>query len=126
MDRAQTAVALKHGGCNCAQAVLLSFKDKTDLDEMTLKKLGAGFGVGMGCLNSTCGALCAAQMLQGLMKYKGTPIMADAKMLNKSFSELCGAVECADLKGVKTGRVLCECDDCVANAVRLLESMTGG
>lgn len=121
MDRASKAVELKHSGCNCAQAVLLAFEDMSGLYADTLKKLGAGFGVGMGCLNATCGALCAAQMLQGLIKYRGAPILADAKMLNKGFEQLCGATECADLKGVKTGRVLCECDDCVRNAVRSLE-----
>lgn len=31
------------------------------------------------------------------------------------------AVLCKDLKGRDTGTVICECDDCVRNAVRISE-----
>ena len=121
MDRAEKAVEYKHSGSNCAQAVLLAFADKLPLDEMTLKKLGAPFGVGMGALDATCGALCAAQMILGLEKYEGRPVIKDAKELFDGFRQLCGSAHCGELKGVKTGVVLCPCDDCVRNAVRLIE-----
>ena len=121
MDRKEYAVELKHNGCNCAQAVLCSFADKTGLSTEQLMKLGAGFGVGMGCMEATCGALIAAEMLMGLEKYEGKPVLRTARELYQAFVDKCGASICKDLKGRDTGVVLCECDDCVRNAVLLVE-----
>lgn len=108
---------------NCCQAVACVFAAETGLDEETLKKIGAGFGLGMGCMEATCGALCGAQMILGLLKFKGKPIRQDAADLYKKFTEKCGASICKELKGVKTGKVLCSCDDCVSNAVGILEEI---
>ena len=121
MDRKEYAVELKHNGCNCAQAVLCSFADKTGLSTEQLMKLGAGFGVGMGCMEATCGALIAAEMLMGLEKYEGKPVLRTARELYQAFVDKCGASICKDLKGRDTGVVICECDDCVRNAVMLVE-----
>ena len=82
--------------------------------------MGASFGVGMGCMEATCGALIGAQMVLGMKKYEGKPILRDAATLAKDFAETCGATICKDLKGVETGVVKCECDDCVRNAVEVL------
>ena len=125
MDRKEYAVELKHKGCNCAQAVLCSFAEKTGLSPEQLMKLGAGFGVGMGCMEATCGALIAAEMLMGLAKYEGKPVLRTARELHQAFVEKCGASLCKDLKGRDTGVVICECDDCVRNAVLLAEEYYG-
>lgn len=122
MDKAEYAVQLKHNGYNCAQAVLCAFAQETELSEEMLKKIGAAYGVGMGCMEATCGALCAAQILLGMQKYEGRPVLRDAAVLHRQFEELCGASICKVLKGKDTGVVLCECDDCVRNAVRVLQS----
>ena len=121
MDRKEQAVELKHNGYNCSQAVLCAFADKLSLHEEELKQLGASFGVGMGCMEGTCGALIAAEMILGLKKYEGKPILRDAAALHKAFVEKCGASICKDLKGRDTGVVLCECDDCVRNAVEIIQ-----
>ena len=121
MDKKELAVELKHNGYNCAQAVLCAFKDETELSEEQLKKIGAGFGVGMGYMEATCGALCAAQMLMGLKKYEGRPVLRDAAGIASEFAGKCGALTCKELKGRDTGVVLCECDDCVRNAVEIAE-----
>ena len=121
MDRKEYAVKLKHSGLNCCQAVLCAFADEVDLTEEELKKLGSAFGVGMGCLEATCGALVGAQMLMGLKKYEGRPVLRDAASTLRSFETACGATICKDLKGRDTGVVLCECDDCVRNAVEIAE-----
>ena len=107
---------------NCAQAVACVFSDETGLSDETLRKLGAGFGMGMGFMEATCGALCGAQMVLGLMKYQGKPIRKEAGALYQSFTEECGGSICKELKGVGTGKVLCSCDDCVRNAVKILEA----
>ncbi|MBQ3394920.1 MAG: C_GCAxxG_C_C family protein [Synergistaceae bacterium] len=109
---------------NCCQAVACVFADETGINEDTLRKLGAGFGMGMGTTEATCGALCGAEMILGLMKYNGKPIRKDAAELYNAFKEKCGgAAICRDIKGVGTGKVLCSCDDCVRNAVSLLEDV---
>ena len=123
MDRKEKAVEFKHNGHNCCQAVLCAFADQMSLAEAELDKLGAAFGAGMGCMEATCGALCAAEIVLGLKKYEGGPIIKDAAGLHKAFAEKCGASICKDLKGRDTGVVICECDDCVRNAVAVLEEL---
>ena len=126
MDRKEKAVELKHNGHNCCQAVLCAFEDKLSLTNENLDKIGASFGVGMGCMEATCGALCAAEMILGLMQFEGKPILRDAAELYKAFTEKCGASICKELKGRETGIVLCECDDCVRNADCVLEEQIAG
>lgn len=123
MDKKEKAVELKHSGYNCAQAVLCVFTDETGIAEDFLKRIGAGFGVGMGCMEATCGALIGAEILMGLEKYKGKPVLRAAKEMHQAFAEKCGASICKDLKGRDTGKVICECDDCVRHAVELAEEM---
>ena len=119
-ERAEQAAALKAmGACNCAQAVLTVFADQLPLDEDTLMKLGGGFAAGMGCMESTCGALIGAVDVAGLLPGdKGTPRTGRA-LLNE-FQNMCGATICKDLKGVETGEMLCPCPECVRNAVLAL------
>ena len=126
MDRASKAAELKHNGYNCAQAVLCAYADILALTPEQLKKTGAAFGGGMGNMEATCGALCGAQIVLGLLKYEGRPVLRDAAALQRTFTETCGASLCKDLKGRDTGRVLCSCDDCVRNAVTLLEDIRKG
>lgn len=115
------AVWLKHHGHNCCQAVLCACAARPDaeLSSQQLKRVGAAFGGGMGCMEGTCGALVAAEMILGLRAYAGRPVARQARELHTAFADACGATICKALKGVGTGVVLCECDDCVRNAVGL-------
>ncbi len=119
-NRSERAVTLKHNGYNCAQSVLCAFADESGLDEDTLKKLGAAFCAGMGAMNATCGALCAAEMLLGLIKYEGKPILKGAAAIHAEFTSRCGASICRDLKGIDTGTMICSCDNCVRNAAAIV------
>ena len=114
-ERAARAVELK-AGCNCAQAVVLSYADTLPLEEETLKKLAAGYGGGMGCMEGTCGALVGAVMAAGMLT-DGQGTGRYAREILLGFRERCGATICKDLKGVETGKVLCPCTECVRNAV---------
>lgn len=124
-ERQNRAVELKNrtgdAHYNCCQAVACVFSKETGLDEDVLKRTGACFGLGMGGMEGTCGALCGAEMVLGLTKYKGSPIRNEAKELHRRFTEICGGSICKEIKGVGTGKVLCSCDDCVRNAVSILE-----
>ena len=124
-ERAAQAAAWKAAGqCNCTQAVLKAFEDKLPVDVNTLMKLGAGYVAGMGCMESTCGALIGAVMVAGVVTDgKGTPRIS--KELLQSFQEKCGATLCKDLKGVDTGAPLCPCPECVRNAVLAFGEVLG-
>ena len=114
-ERAARAVELK-AGCNCAQAVVLSYADKLPFEEETLKKLAAGYGGGMGCMEGTCGALVGAVMVAGMLT-DGQGTGRYAREILLGFRERCGATICKDLKGIETGKVLCPCTECVRTAV---------
>ena len=124
MDRSEKALELKHRGHNCCQAVLCTYAAELGLSEEVLRKLGTGFGAGMGCMEGTCGALCGAEMVLGLAKFEGKPVMRDAAALHRAFAEKCGATLCKDLKGRDTGVVICDCDSCVRNAVLAYEELS--
>lgn len=124
-ERASVAAELKATGkCNCTQSVLKVFEDILPIDDETLMRLSAGFAAGMGCMESTCGALIGAVMVAGIVTDgKGTPRIS--KELVQNFKEKCGATICKDLKGIETGKVLCPCPECVRNAVLALGDVLG-
>ena len=100
---------------NCCQAVLVAFADKLGKGEDELLRLGSGFGVGMGTMEGTCGALVGAIMASSLLSGNGEA-MANSRSILPRFKELCGATVFRDIKGIDTGKVLCSCEDCVRNA----------
>ena len=107
-ELAARAVTYKHSGYNCCQAVVKTFMG----DNAVLMDVASGFGMGMGCMEATCGALIGANIVLGA-KGKGRC----ARVLLKRFEELSGATVCNEIKGRNTGIVLASCDDCVKNAV---------
>ena len=123
MNKKELAVQYKHSGCNCAQAVIAAFCDECGLTLDQAKKAGAGFGSGMGGMKGTCGALCGAHTVLGFRIYNGVTINPVSKILYELFENKCGSTVCKELKGTETGRMLCSCDDCVANAVECLEQV---
>lgn len=123
MSRAEKAVEFKHNGNNCCQAVLLAFEDELDLSTEDLRRIGAAFGAGMGCMEGTCGALCGAEIVLGIKHFDDGPLMKHAKLIHESFKNKSGATICKILKGVGTGKVLCACDDCVRHGVEVIEEL---
>lgn len=117
---AEKAVEYKHNGYNCAQAVVkaLAEAEGIGIDNMLLQT--AGFAVGMGTMETTCGALIGANMIAGI-KTDGKGTIMKSKDLYQLFVNQCGASICKELKGRDTGIVLCECDDCIRNAIEAFE-----
>ncbi len=118
--RAEAGVEFKRKN-NCAQAVLLAFQPETGLEETVLKAMGSGFGSGMGGMEATCGAMCGAAMAAGLINKSNTPTKMVCKEMLHDFKAAAGATICGELKGIKTGKMLFSCDDCVRQAVLGLE-----
>ena len=125
MTKREYAIQLKKQKNNCAQAVLCAFAEETGLSQECLRKIGAGLGLGMGCMEGTCGALSAAEIILGLVKFEGKPVLKDASTLLERFRKMCGSAICKEIKGRDTGQILCSCEDCVGNAAELLEEMIG-
>lgn len=122
VDKKEMAVYLKHNGYNCAQAVMMVYKDKLGLTEELIKQLGSGFGSGMGGTRATCGALVGANMVLGVLNKTEKPTKMISKDMVSEFIEKSGALECHVLKGVETRKVLCSCEDCIRNAIDILDS----
>ena len=124
MTRAENAARLK-SACNCCQAVLLAYEDKLPFEKETLLALGSTFGSGMGGVKGTCGALVGAEMVLGLLSYRGNGMNKYSRTLFGMFEEKVGATICADIKGIVTGRTLCSCENCCRYAVEALEDLLG-
>ena len=123
MPRRERAVMYKREH-NCCQAVLLAYAPELGLPKDRLLAMGACFGSGMGSMDETCGALCGAQMVQGLLKFEGRRLNPLASQLRAEFEQRCGATRCKVLKGVGSDEgPLCSCEDCVRNAVEALEEL---
>ncbi|WP_270303851.1 C-GCAxxG-C-C family protein [Baileyella intestinalis] len=133
MTNQERAARLHGNGYNCCQAVLLTFCDELGVDPVTAFKIGEGFGLGMGGMENTCGALSGAIMLAGLKNSDGDLDHPKTKAgtyrisreLTEAFKEKTGALVCRDLKGIDTGEVLCSCPKCIDSAVQIVEEMLG-
>lgn len=123
--RKQFAVEKKRCGLNCAQAVLCTYADIAGIDEETAIRLAGPFGGGMGTMEGTCGAIVGAGLVLGLANKDKSPSTKQMRQIMNKFQERNGATQCKMLKGVGTGKVLRECDDCVADAAEFLEEQIG-
>lgn len=131
MTNQERAARLHGNGYNCCQAVLLTFCDELGVDPVTAFKMGEGFGLGMGGMENTCGALSGAIMLAGLKNSDGDLDHPKTKAgtyrisreLTEAFKEKTGALVCRDLKGIDTGKVLCSCPKCIDSAVQIVEEI---
>ncbi len=117
---AEKAVEYKHNGYNCAQAVVKALTEAEGIEADNILLQTAGFAVGMGTMETTCGALIGANMIVGI-KTEGKGTIMKSKELYNQFEDRCGASICKDLKGRDVGVVLCECDQCIRNAISAYE-----
>lgn len=124
------AIKYHEQGYNCCQAVVCAFKDQFDLDEKTLFKLTEAYGLGMGNMQGTCGALSGALMVMSYLnstgkigeempKSKGQTYQLDRLIAGK-FIEQNGSMICKDLKTPGPNQV--PCNMCIARACDILEA----
>lgn len=128
-DRVNKAAELHKAGYNCAQAVACAYCDMVGAEEKEVFRTMEAFGLGMGDMKCTCGAVSAMVALVGM---KNSDVNLDApktkgatykqvKELTRKFREKNGSVICAELKGVETGNMLRSCSGCIADACELVE-----
>ena len=129
--KAEQAIAFHDKGYNCAQAVACSFCKEFGVDEEEMFRIAEGFGLGMGGMAATCGAVSGAVMLAGLKNscknLEQPASKADTykltREITKTFLEKNGSLTCGELKGTETGKVLRSCPDCIRDAVEIAESV---
>lgn len=131
MTKQEKAIELHDKGFNCAQAVACAFCEELGVSEETIFAACEGFGLGMGGMQTTCGAVSGAVMLAGLKnscKDLEHPTSKAAtyklsKEIVKEFEEKNGSLVCKELKGLETGKVLRSCPDCIRDAVEIAEKV---
>lgn len=131
MEKQERAIEFHNQGYNCCQSVLLAFAEELGLDQETAFRISEGFGLGMGSMQNTCGALSGAMMLAGLKNSDANLAHPGSKhdtyqlcrKITEEFQKKTGALLCKDLKGVETGTVLCSCQDCIRTGVETAEDV---
>lgn len=78
-NRTDKAAELHNKGYNCAQAVACSFCDEFGIDEAEMFRLTEGMGLGMGCMEGTCGAVNGAVTILGLLNSSANLEKPDSK-----------------------------------------------
>lgn len=111
----------KSGKYNCAQAVICTYCDKMGVNEEQACAMGSAFGVGMGNMEGTCGALVGAGIVLGMCVKDRAKAIKKMRQIMEKFQKRNGATQCKVLKGTETKKVLRECADCVADAAEFLE-----
>ena len=124
-SRAEEAVNKKKSGYNCAQAMLCTYCDLAGIDEETAKQMTQAFAGGMCTMEASCGAMTGAAIALGLINKQPGKTMMDIRAMMTAFKEQNKSVICKELKGIETGTVLRECNDCVRDAALLLEQQIG-
>lgn len=130
-NRTDKAAELHNKGYNCAQAVACSFCDEFGIGEAAMFRLTEGMGLGMGCMEGTCGAVNGAVTILGLLNSSANLEKPDSKgqtyklskELVETFKNKNKSIVCKDLKGVETGEVLRSCPGCIEDAVIILEKI---
>ena len=131
MTKKELAISLHDKKYNCAQSVACAFAEELNADPQLLFKMCEGFGLGMGCMNGTCGAISGAVAVLGLKNSDGNmdspatkarTYQLSRELLDK-FHKKNGSTICRELKGIETGAVLRSCPGCIEDAVELVEEI---
>ena len=133
MTKKELAISLHDKKYNCAQAVACAFAEEIGVDMETLFKACEGFGLGMGGMNGTCGAISGAVMLAGFRNSDGNLDNPGTKastyqlsrVILEKFEEKNHGTRCRELKGVDTGCVLRSCPGCIEDAVEIVQEVLG-
>ena len=115
---------------NCCQAVVCAYCECHGINDDDIFKLTEGFGLGMGGLKDTCGAVTGMFMaisLHNSLGDKDNPRTTKlqtyelVRQYAEKFKQECGSIYCRDLKSTKDGKQIVSCATCVDTAARLVE-----
>lgn len=130
--RIDQAAKFHERGFNCAQAVACTYCDLVGVSEVEAFRAMEAFGLGMGGMQGTCGALSGAVYLAGLINScanldeptsKGATYKISREILER-FNAMNGSTLCYELKGVGTDHgVLRPCPGCIEDACKIVEEV---
>ncbi len=143
MTRSDLALEYFASGFNCAQSVLVAFRERLNLPETSLLQAASGFGAGMGRLQEQCGALTGAYICLGLAiegagsssEKQREAVYQAVRDLSRSFQAKMGASRCRELLNcdisTEAGRQLYSerqsyekvCQPCIKTAVHITEAI---
>ena len=86
-EKCEQAVAKKHSGYNCAQAVACTFCEEAGLDDETMRNLMQGFGAGLATMEGNCGAIAGAVAAAGMINKDQMNTFQDARLIMQQFME---------------------------------------
>ena len=130
-NRVQKALDNHDKNFNCCQSVACAYCDLFGVDETTMFKVSEAFGLGMGGMEGTSGAIAGAVLLAGLKNSSGNLENPNSKASSyklsasilKAFEGKNGATLCRDIKGRDTGKILRSCSGCIEDASRIAEEI---
>lgn len=130
-SRIEETITRHDKGFNCAQAVACTYCDLAGIDEETMFRITEGYGLGMGSMNATCGAVTGACAVVGALNSCGDlekPVSKGAtyklsREITDRFLEKNSTITCKELKGIETGKMIRSCPDCIRDAARILEGV---
>ena len=130
-ERIKKAIAYHDKNFNCCQSVACAYCDLLGVDEVTMFKAAEAFGLGMGGMEGTCGAIAGAVLLAGFKNSSANLEQPNSKAstyklsaaILKAFEEKNGATLCHAIKGRDTGVVLRSCPGCIEDAAQIVEDI---
>ena len=118
------------GKYNCCQAVICAYCHECGIDDDAIFRMTEGFGLGMGGLMDTCGAVTGMFMAISLHNSAGDKsdprktkmqTYEDVRNAAADFEAECGSLYCRDLKESVDGKQRVSCDRCVEVAAEYVE-----
>lgn len=115
---------------NCCQAVICAYCEEYGIDDMSIFKMTEGFGLGMGGLKDTCGAVTGMFMAISMHNSVGDKqnppktkpeTYAHIREAAADFEAKNGSIYCRDLKAMKDGKQVVSCEECVRTAAKYVE-----
>lgn len=126
-ERIARALENHKKGYNCSQSVACAFCDLVGVDEDLMFRMMEAYGLGMGNMEGTCGALSGALAVLGMKNSTGKDQIgskkdsyAKAKLMMEKFAEMNTSVLCKELKGMGGKPKVRTCDGCIEDAARLV------
>lgn len=119
-------------GTNCCQAVICAYSEQFGVSAEDAFRMTEGFGLGMGGLMDTCGAVTGMFLTIGLANSESgfkDPLITKKDTYDKvlyaasRFREQRGSLYCRDLKTEDGPMPLDCCTDCVCTAAGILDEM---
>ncbi len=121
MTRVEKAIENHKNFSPCSVAVLRAFCDEAG---MTSEQATAAARPMAGGRMTKCGAVLAARQVL-ISKFGEQEGGRKAEQLEQEFFSKNGAVNCRELKGIGTGKMLRSCRGCVTDAAEILDKMLG-